>query len=1397
MTLYQKILLFLIQAACYCNQGKVGHSFKDAIKLNDWDKRLKDVQNAEKTVFDLDLDIKAQQTALYQRTILTERRDEKDDACLARLRLSDPSLDKKRIEDIKGGLLRESYSWILDSREFNAWEKDGGLLWIRGDPGKGKTMLLCGTIDELHGRKAYFFCQATNKAINSGVAALRGLIYIMADENPHLIAHIRKRLDKCNDVFDANSWYILSEVFEAMISATEDVHIIADALDECIEGRRELLRFILRNRTKAKWIISSRNHSDIEEELQRAPSLSLEVNSASVSQAVDRYIQYKVDQLADRKSYDLETKSFVLGYLRQNAHDTFLWVALVCTNLAETGQWLVKPTLRKFPPGLTEVYQRMWHMVLEKDDSTGLLQQILAVSALVLRPLTLKELRVLVEIPNKTAAFLANVLQVCGSFLTVRQDVLEFVHQSAKEYIDGRIPDTTQRVHSEIFSRSICTMFRVLRKDVYDLKDPDSSISQLRISEPDPLAEINYSCVYWIQHLINSKTASLADSKKLSPMEDNLVRRFLTSLYLPWLEATSLLKSTAATLMMVHDLESLISESHRYDKNGKELATSSKALIYDARRFFQYFRDTLQTYPLQIYYAGILFSPENSTLRINFAQDGPSDLRVIKYADIEWSPLLTKLKMHADENLYGIATLAVCFCHETKRLAMSFSNGLVQIRQIVSMEIIQENKVGIINESQTDMTTHLAFSPNNDKIVCHRDSGIVTIWDLHNDQLMDLDLGNVVNVSPDGRLVAQTTSNVIQIHSILETESCFYKPIGVTSYVSRDRSIRKGMPSSRTLLVFSSDSNSIAVQTAIHTIAVWDISPARLRCEISTSNHRLVAIGLGNRCLGVGEACEEDDELMKEHFVHSLYQLDTGCIVWTHRLAFGGVCDIQISSDDRFMIASGFESHIFDSMSGTCVQRTMVGEYTWLSRNLQYILMVAGMEPSFYVTLREWVKPESDTGVDIKEFPFPDRIMLLSCKGHRVEMHNSTTDCGNNILDLDTYSRLWHVERHILSRSMELVVIKNGQESDLMINKLQLRGVRIMSPTLPKGETISLCSIAPDDLHVAMVTTSNNVKIWEVATQTEVYSIELMLPCSKLQWSLESRRLIALAASGFMLVDIESKRGILRIDGASFVAFSEDISSFMMWIDDATRASVYSSPKEAAAARKAFRRGADEASCSGGSARSGGSISGCNGTINGGGNSGYGQENPKSFPEASVSREWPLNGRSQVGDLVEWDIVNTTGQAIEGFHLSGYSGIRDYWKSTNNLRKKLCYNSQILVICEDHNHGFHPILRVWNRASGKLLVYSRLPRCVYYDSMILKGRTLHFNCGVISIGPKDIAFGSSNEIFYDGQWIWKEKKKVVRVSLVFEHELCGDVSYENKTLGLNRQNGGYIVLRCR
>lgn len=44
--------------------------------------------------------------------------DEKDKECIKHLHLTDPRDDKKRIEDTKGGLLKDSYRWIFQIRDF-------------------------------------------------------------------------------------------------------------------------------------------------------------------------------------------------------------------------------------------------------------------------------------------------------------------------------------------------------------------------------------------------------------------------------------------------------------------------------------------------------------------------------------------------------------------------------------------------------------------------------------------------------------------------------------------------------------------------------------------------------------------------------------------------------------------------------------------------------------------------------------------------------------------------------------------------------------------------------------------------------------------------------------------------------------------------------------------------------------------------------------------------------------------------------------------------------------------------------------------------------------------------------------------------------------------------------
>lgn len=66
--------------------------------------------------------------------------------------------------------MKNSYRWILNHCDFQAWRNGGQnrLLWVKGDPGKGKTMLLCGIIDELKesidktALLSFYFLEATD-----------------------------------------------------------------------------------------------------------------------------------------------------------------------------------------------------------------------------------------------------------------------------------------------------------------------------------------------------------------------------------------------------------------------------------------------------------------------------------------------------------------------------------------------------------------------------------------------------------------------------------------------------------------------------------------------------------------------------------------------------------------------------------------------------------------------------------------------------------------------------------------------------------------------------------------------------------------------------------------------------------------------------------------------------------------------------------------------------------------------------------------------------------------------------------------------------------------------------------------------------------------------------------
>src|SRR2546430_5351126 len=105
------------------------------------------------------------------------------------LNAPDMIIETEKLEDRKDKLLKDSYKWILankDYQDFIDWSHGNmkRLLWIKGDAGKGKTMLLLGVVRELtfhlgshsdDGFLSYFFCESTNERLNTATSVLRGL----------------------------------------------------------------------------------------------------------------------------------------------------------------------------------------------------------------------------------------------------------------------------------------------------------------------------------------------------------------------------------------------------------------------------------------------------------------------------------------------------------------------------------------------------------------------------------------------------------------------------------------------------------------------------------------------------------------------------------------------------------------------------------------------------------------------------------------------------------------------------------------------------------------------------------------------------------------------------------------------------------------------------------------------------------------------------------------------------------------------------------------------------------------------------------------------------------------------------------------------------------------------
>ncbi|KID86073.1 ribosome assembly protein 4 (RSA4) [Metarhizium guizhouense ARSEF 977] len=238
------------------------------------------------------------------------------------------------------------YRALFSTKEyefFQGWdsttEPENQLLWVRGETGVGKTMLLTGTVRALLPATAqdksdpcflsFYFFDHAKKGSNNAASALRTIIWLILVYQPDLCTHLTRKLDSTRrrHLNDPNDFLALSAIFYDMIEDERiaKTYIVVDVLDQCMScngqpGVDDVLALItksLKLSKRIKWLVSSD-----ESERFKSTFLNIGCRHVDLSQgllgmdvAMHDYIAAKVRDLARTNKYDEELEEEVIREL--------------------------------------------------------------------------------------------------------------------------------------------------------------------------------------------------------------------------------------------------------------------------------------------------------------------------------------------------------------------------------------------------------------------------------------------------------------------------------------------------------------------------------------------------------------------------------------------------------------------------------------------------------------------------------------------------------------------------------------------------------------------------------------------------------------------------------------------------------------------------------------------------------------------------------------------------------------------------------------------------------------------------------------------------------------------------------------------------------------------------
>ncbi|CAH0058168.1 unnamed protein product [Clonostachys solani] len=340
--------------------------------------------------------------------------------------------------------------WIRQTASYTEWhDSDGqGMLWIKGIPGSGKSVVAASLIERLSQEEQvptlFFFFRQIIDANHAPVALLRDWLDQVLSYSPPLQTRLKKEyIDKNRGIDDMSMNDMWGEL-KLALGTLPKVFCVVDALDEMDKGNDEFLKALADlgrwRPSNVKIIVTSRPVPAVERPLQQIPMLHIRLDEGHVDVDIATYVDYCLKNSSIPENHRGEIKKAVPG----RANGLFLYAKLAMDAFREKGADVAQ-VLERLPLDLNVMYT---NLLREHGKNSGVPSQlqllILCWVTHASRPLRLLEMAELINVTQQSEftgdfkGLKSLVRAACGPLLEILPDeTVCVIHHSLTEFLNG------------------------------------------------------------------------------------------------------------------------------------------------------------------------------------------------------------------------------------------------------------------------------------------------------------------------------------------------------------------------------------------------------------------------------------------------------------------------------------------------------------------------------------------------------------------------------------------------------------------------------------------------------------------------------------------------------------------------------------------------------------------------------------------------------------------------------------------------------------------------------------------------------------------------------------------------------------------------------------------------